>query len=93
MNLVRSFRDVRSGNASKLGAAAPAGALVPGFWGIPGFILFGSRESFWTRAFWDAVYLTCPVWVINTPYDVVFMPLLNAGVYFLAMSAILAVRG
>jgi hypothetical protein len=35
------------------------------FWGILGMLLFNSPEGWFSRAFWWAVYLTCPFWAIE----------------------------
>ncbi len=41
------------------------GASVPLFWGVLGMLLFNVREGWLNRAFWMAVYVTCPFWVID----------------------------
>jgi hypothetical protein len=65
-----------------------AGALVPLFWGVLGFLMFNVREGLGSRIFWDAVYLTCPFWVINGNKALVLMPLLNGLTYALLLLVI-----
>lgn len=62
------------------------GALVPLFWGILGFVFFNIPEGFGSRLFWDAVYVTCPFWVIQGNKALVLMPLLNGLTYALLLS-------
>jgi hypothetical protein len=57
------------------------GALVPLFWGILGFLLFNVHEGLGSHIFWDAVYLTCPFWVIEGNKALILMPLLNGLSY------------
>jgi hypothetical protein len=64
------------------------GALIPLFWGILGFLLFNIPEGLGSRIFWDAVYLTCPFWVIEGNKALVLMPLLNGLTYALLLSVI-----
>jgi hypothetical protein len=64
------------------------GALIPLFWGILGFVLFNAPEGLGSRIFWDAVYLTCPFWVIEGNKALVLMPLLNGLTYALLLSLI-----
>jgi hypothetical protein len=60
------------------------GAFVPIFWGIAGFILFNARQSRWTDLFWNAVYITCPPWLLPDDWSMWITPLANAVLYGLA---------
>jgi hypothetical protein len=57
------------------------GALVPLFWGILSFLLFNVPEGWFSRAYWKAVYITCPFWMISGEKAMILMPLLNGGMY------------
>jgi hypothetical protein len=57
------------------------GALVLLFWGVLGFLLFNVPEGPLSRLFWDAVYVTCPFWLIEGSRALVFMPILNGTMY------------
>ena len=57
------------------------GAMVPLFWGILGLMLFNVPEGFASRTFWDAVYFTCPFWVIQGSKALILMPVLNGLLY------------
>jgi hypothetical protein len=59
------------------------GALVPLFWGVLSFLLFNVREGWFSRAYWHAVYITCPFWVIDGEKALYLMPLLNGCLYAL----------
>jgi hypothetical protein len=63
------------------------GALIPLFWGILAFLLF-NLEGLGGSIFWDAVYLTCPFWIIEGKWALVLMPLLNGLTYALLFSVI-----
>jgi hypothetical protein len=67
------------------------GALVPLFWGVLAFILFNAPEGWFSRAFWDAVYLTCPFWSINGGKALVLMPLLNGCMYAAVVTCLFTV--
>jgi hypothetical protein len=43
------------------------GALVRIFWGVLGFVFWGGRNSWLTDLFYDAIYVTCPPWLIPIP--------------------------
>lgn len=68
------------------------GACVPLFWGVLGFVLFNAPEGLGSRIFWDAVYLTCPFWIIEGNKALVLMPLLNGIAYALLFSVIAALH-
>jgi hypothetical protein len=57
------------------------GASVPLFWGVLGMLFFSVREGWLSRAFWRAVYLTCPFWGINGDKALILMPLFNGLMY------------
>jgi len=57
------------------------GAFVPLFWGVLAFIFFNAPEGWFSRAFWNAVYFTCPFWTMEGEKALVLMPLLNGFVY------------
>ena len=54
------------------------GSLVPLFWGILSMILFTLPEGPASRAFWKAVYFTCPFWRLDSA---IAMFLLNGMLY------------
>ena|SRR5215469_1569112 len=56
------------------------GAFVPIFWGVLS-LLFNWPEDWFSRAYWDAVYLTCPFWRISGEKALFLMPLLNGCLY------------
>jgi hypothetical protein len=62
-------------------AAFVLGAFVPLMWGILGFVYFSVPEGAFSRAFWRAVYLTCPSWRINGYKSYLLTPLLNGLMY------------
>ena len=64
------------------------GALIPLFWGILGFLLFNVPEGWFSRAYWNAVYITCPFWRISGEKALVLMPLLNGCMYAIIALAI-----
>lgn len=55
--------------------------MVPLFWGIMSFVLFNLPEGLFSRLYWDAVYITCPFWIIDGDKAMFFMPLLNGALY------------
>ena len=62
--------------------SAVVGFCVPIFWGVLGFLYFSAPNSAWTDAFWVAVYISCPPWVLpENSYSAVLTPLLNAALY------------
>lgn len=69
---------------------ALVGFFVPIFWGAFSFLLFNARETVWTTAFWNVVYVTCPPWRLNVPS--IFVRLLNAALYVLLIVVFLAAR-
>src|SRR5580658_8231674 len=69
-------------------AAFVLGAFVPLMWGILGFVYFNVPEGVFSRAFWQAVYLTCPSWRIDGYKSYLLTPLLN-GLMYAAIAAIL----
>jgi hypothetical protein len=68
------------------------GALVPLFWGVLSFLLFNVPEGWFSRAYWHAVYITCPFWRINGEKALVLMPLLNGCMYAIIALVIVKVR-
>ena len=66
------------------------GALVPLFWSILSFLLFNVPEGWFSRAYWNAVYITCPFWRIDGEKALVLMPLSNGCMY--AIIAVLIVK-
>jgi hypothetical protein len=62
-------------------AGFATGASVPLFWGVLGMLLFNVREGWFSRAFWRAVYLTCPFWIIDGDKALILMPLFNGLMY------------
>jgi hypothetical protein len=71
-------------------AGFAVGALVPLFWGILGMLFFNAPEGWFSRAFWRAVYVTCPFWIIGGEKALVLMPLFN-GLMYAALA--LLIRG
>jgi hypothetical protein len=71
-----------------IAAAFALGALVPLMWGILGFVYFNVPEGAFSRAFWRAVYLTCPFWRIDGYKSYLLTPLLN-GLMYAAIAAAL----
>jgi hypothetical protein len=69
-------------------AAFVLGAFVPLMWGILGFVYFNVPEGAFSRAFWQAVYLTCPSWRIDGYKSYLLTPLLN-GLMYAAIAATL----
>lgn len=67
-------------------AAFVLGALVPVFWGVLGFLLFNVPEGTLSRAFWRAVYVTCPSWRIDGYISYLLTPLFN-GLMYAAIAA------
>ena len=65
------------------------GGLIPLIWGVLGFILFTLPEGPLSRAYWSAVYLTCPSWRIEEEISLLLTPLLN-GLMYAAFAAALA---
>jgi hypothetical protein len=45
-------------------ASGVVGALVPLFWIVMGFLLFNMPQSRASDLFGDAVYITCPSWLL-----------------------------
>lgn len=68
------------------------GALVPLFWGVLSFLLFNVPEGWFSRAYWKAVYVTCPFWVISGEKALILMPLLNGCLYAMIALAITKIR-
>jgi len=61
------------------------GFTVPIFWGALAFIYFSAPESVWTDLFWDAVYISCPPWLLpENSLSWFLTPVLNAGLYAVA---------
>ncbi len=72
----------RKNRASRVAIAGFAiGASVPLFWGVLGMLLFNVPEGWLSQAFWAAVYLTCPFWVIDGAKALILMPLFNGLTY------------
>jgi hypothetical protein len=71
-------------------AAFALGALVPLFWGILGFLLFSVPEGALSRAFWQAVYVTCPSWRIDGYISYLLTPLLNGLMYAAIATALIS---
>jgi|SRR5579862_311138 len=77
---------------------AAIGFFVPLFWGILGFLNFNAHESVWIDIYWNAVYITCPSWMItgSSIGSDLLMMILNAALYgslaVLIMSMFKAVR-
>lgn len=69
------------------------GALIPLFWGVLSFLLFNVREGWFSRAYWHAVYITCPFWVIDGEKALFLMPILNGGLYAILAVIILKMFG
>jgi hypothetical protein len=69
------------------------GALVPLFWGVLSFLLFNVPENWFSRAYWKAVYITCPFWLINGEKAMILMPLLNGCMYAVIAVIITKARG
>jgi len=61
--------------------ASCLGFLVPIFWGVAAFALFNLKEGAASRAFWAAVRITCPFWVLPGLWGSIVMPFLNALLY------------
>jgi hypothetical protein len=57
------------------------GAAVPLLWGTLAMLLFSVPEGQFSRIFWDAVYFTCPFWVIDGEKALILMPLFNGTMY------------
>ena len=71
-----------------------AGVLVPLFWGILSFFVFNAPENWISHAYWRAVYLTCPFWIIEGNKALILMPLLNGLAYAVLCVAIASsIRG
>jgi len=65
--------------------AALVGCTVPIFWSVLAFIYFSAPESAWTDLFWDAVYISCPPWLLpENSLSWFLTPVLNAGLYAVA---------
>jgi hypothetical protein len=71
-------------------AAFALGALVPIFLGILGFLRFNVPEGTLSRAFWQAVYVTCPSWRINGYISHLLTPLLNGLMYAVIAAALIS---
>jgi hypothetical protein len=69
------------------------GALVPLLWGVLSFLLFNVREGWFSRAYWHALYIRCPFWVIDGEKDLFLMPLLNGCLYALIASLLMKILG
>ncbi|NYF81307.1 hypothetical protein HDF17_003627 [Granulicella arctica] len=69
------------------------GALVPLFWGVLSFLLFNLPEGWLSRAYWRAVYITCPFWLIEGQKAMFLMPILNGCMYALLAVLLLKLRG
>jgi hypothetical protein len=74
---------------SALLAGFTIGAAIPLFWGILGMLFFNVPEGWFSRAFWRAVYLTCPFWAIEGGKALVLMPLFN-GLMYAAFALLIA---
>jgi hypothetical protein len=64
--------------------SAVVGFAVPVFWGVLAFVDFNGPEGRLSDLFWDAVYITCPPWLIpeESPLGNWFVtPFLNAALY------------
>ena len=62
--------------------AAAIGFCVPIFWGVLSFVLFNAPQSRWADAYWDAVYVTCPPWLLpESAASWVLTPVANAIIY------------
>jgi hypothetical protein len=72
--------------------AAAVGFCISIVWGVLGFALFTAPNSWWTDAFWDAVYISCPPWLLpENTLSWLLTPVLNAVLYAaLAFGALLA---
>jgi hypothetical protein len=97
LNVVQQHSDRRKiGAFNSLWVGFLVGALVPIFWGVLGFLLFNVPEGRLSRAFWQAVYITCPFWRIDGEKAMILMPLLNglmyAGIAFFVVKAFIIVR-
>jgi hypothetical protein len=68
------------------------GASVPVFWGILGFLTFNGPEGRLSTAFWNAVYITCPSWLIDVEPGWILTPLLNGCLYAVIAVFIAGVR-
>jgi hypothetical protein len=68
------------------------GAFVPLIWGVLSFMLFNLPESWFSRVYWDAVYITCPFWGIDGVKALILMPLLNGALYSVLAAAIFGIR-
>ena len=66
--------------------AGVLGAVMPLIWGLLGFLWFNLPEGPQSRAFWKAVYLTCPSWSIDGYF---LTPLLNALMYTAIAAALI----
>jgi hypothetical protein len=71
-------------------AAFALGAFVPLMWGILGFVYFNVPEGAFSRAFWQAVYLTCPAWRIDGYKSYLLTPLLNGLMYAAIVIALIS---
>jgi hypothetical protein len=69
------------------------GALIPLFWGVLSFLFFNVREGWFSRAYWHAVYITCPFWVIDGEKALFLMPVLNGCLYALLAGIIVRMFG
>jgi hypothetical protein len=74
--------------------AATIGACVPIVWGIAAFVFFNAPQSIWADTFWDAVYLTCPWWLLpENSASWILTPALNGLTYgFLAWLLVVVLR-
>jgi hypothetical protein len=82
--------DPRERKTAWIFAAAVVGALVPPFWIAMGFLLFNMPQSHASDLFWDAVYITCPSWLLPG-WSVLRMCLLNALLYGLIAFLVVAI--
>jgi hypothetical protein len=82
--------DPRERKTAWIFAAAVVGALVPPFWIAMGFLLFNLPQSHASDLFWDAVYITCPSWLLPG-WSVLRMCLLNALLYGLIAFLVVAI--
>ncbi len=74
---------------------AVVGGLVTIFWGVISFILFGARESMFTKALSMMICATCPPWCFPVAIGIAgsFLTLvLNATLYGAAACLIHAIR-
>jgi hypothetical protein len=58
-----------------------------------GFVFFNARISWWTDAYWNRVYITCPSWLLpETGASWLVTPILN-GAYTVRLPLLLRAPG